>query len=54
MFTIKPACAKCAKEIKGNDLVFVRMKYPTTRGMTEIKAYLQNNGDIFCETCYEK
>ncbi len=53
MFKIKPKCSICEKEIKGNDVVFVKMNYPESRGMTEIKAYLQNEGEIICEDCFQ-
>lgn len=53
MFKIKPKCSICEKGIKGNETIYVKMRYPTTRGMTEIKAYLQNNGTFICKNCYE-
>lgn len=53
MFKINPKCSNCQKEIKGNDVVYVKLRYPEGRGMTEIKAYLQNEGKIICEECYE-
>ncbi|WP_339171529.1 Fe3+ hydroxamate ABC transporter substrate-binding protein [Solibacillus sp. FSL R5-0691] len=52
MFKIVPKCIKCDKEIKGNEVVFVKMRYPERKGMTEIKAYIQNEGRIICEDCY--
>ncbi|OIJ16844.1 Fe3+ hydroxamate ABC transporter substrate-binding protein [Anaerobacillus alkalidiazotrophicus] len=54
MFKIKPKCSICDQHIKGNDVVYVKMRYPQFRGMTEIKAYLQNEGKFICEDCYEK
>lgn len=54
MLKIRPICSTCEKDIKGRDVVYVKMKYPTTRGMTEIKAYLQTNGEFICEACYKK
>ncbi|MFP3919068.1 Fe3+ hydroxamate ABC transporter substrate-binding protein [Lysinibacillus telephonicus] len=52
MFKIVPKCNQCDKEIKGNDVVFVKMRYPEGKGMTEIKAYLQNEGKLICEDCF--
>ncbi|RBW68262.1 hypothetical protein DS031_17985 [Bacillus taeanensis] len=31
MFKVTPRCAKCAKEIKGNEEVYVKMRYPERR-----------------------
>ncbi|WP_456272397.1 Fe3+ hydroxamate ABC transporter substrate-binding protein [Bacillus sp. AK031] len=39
MFGVTPQCSICGKEIKGNDLVYIQMRYPEKKGMTEIKAY---------------
>jgi hypothetical protein len=47
----KPKCMVCEKEIKGDDMVFVKMKYPKRKGFTEIKVYLQNEGKFVCEDC---
>lgn len=52
MFNIVPKCTKCDKEIKGNEMVFVKMRYPERKGMTEIKAYIQNEGRLICEDCF--
>jgi hypothetical protein len=30
------------------------MRYPERKGMTEIKAYLQNEGKLICEDCFSK
>lgn len=46
MFKTKPECTYFNKEIKGNEVVFVKMRYPEKKGMTEIKAYLQNEGKL--------
>ncbi|MGM7636793.1 Fe3+ hydroxamate ABC transporter substrate-binding protein [Bacillus sp. Hm123] len=54
MFKTIPNCSVCEKEIKGNDVVFVKMRYPERKGMTEIKAYLQNEGTLICEECFDK
>ncbi|MCA0171213.1 Fe3+ hydroxamate ABC transporter substrate-binding protein [Bacillus sp. RAR_GA_16] len=52
MFGEKPTCSTCHKEIKGNDVVYVKMRYPSYKGMTEIKAYLNNEGTFICESCF--
>ena len=54
MFKNEPKCSKCGKEIKGNEEVYIKMKYPKKKGFTEIKAYLQNEGQFICEKCIEK
>ena len=36
------------------DVVYVKMRYPMYRGMTEIKAFLRNEGSLICEDCYER
>lgn len=54
MFKMEPKCSKCGKGIKGNEEVYIRMKYPAKKGFTEIKAYLQNEGQFICEKCIEK
>ena len=48
----KPKCIECDIEIKEDDIVFVKIKYPKRRGFTEIKAYLRNEGKFICENCY--
>ncbi|WP_273853379.1 Fe3+ hydroxamate ABC transporter substrate-binding protein [Guptibacillus spartinae] len=53
MFGEKPTCSTCHKEIKGNDVVYVKMRYPSYKGMTEIKAYLNNEGTFICESCFK-
>ncbi|KKK39164.1 Fe3+ hydroxamate ABC transporter substrate-binding protein [Mesobacillus campisalis] len=52
MFGEKPTCNVCRKEIKGNDVVYVKMRYPSYKGMTEITAYLKNEGSFLCEDCF--
>jgi hypothetical protein len=54
MFKITPQCSCCNKQIKGNEVVFVKMRYPERKGMTEIRAFLQNEGQFICEECFEK
>ncbi|WP_419465935.1 Fe3+ hydroxamate ABC transporter substrate-binding protein [Bacillus spongiae] len=48
----KPKCNFCEKEIKGDDVVFVKMRYPKRKGFTEIKTYLRNEGKFICEECF--
>lgn len=48
----KPKCMYCNKEIKGEDMVYIKMRYPKRKGMTEIKAYLRNEGKFICEDCF--
>jgi hypothetical protein len=45
---------KCGKEIKGDEVVFVKIRYPKNKGMTEIKTYLKNEGSFICEACFDK
>lgn len=54
MFKITPQCSVCKKEIQPNEEIFVKMRYPETRGMTEIKAFIQYEGKIICENCNKK
>jgi hypothetical protein len=42
MFGKDPNCVKCGKEMKGDEVVLVKMRYPRRKGVTEIKAYLKN------------
>ncbi|WP_152656346.1 Fe3+ hydroxamate ABC transporter substrate-binding protein [Oceanobacillus sp. CFH 90083] len=53
MFGEEPECVKCGKEIKGDDVVFIKMRYPRRKGFTEIKAYLKNEGRFICKDCYQ-
>ncbi|MGE7110033.1 Fe3+ hydroxamate ABC transporter substrate-binding protein [Lysinibacillus sp. NPDC047702] len=53
MFGEEPKCAKCDKEIKDDEVVFIKMRYPKRKGMTEIKAYLKNEGSFICENCFQ-
>ncbi|WP_338036889.1 Fe3+ hydroxamate ABC transporter substrate-binding protein [Metabacillus litoralis] len=43
----QPKCTICNKEIKEDEDVFVKIRYPKQKGFTEIKAYLRNNGNSF-------
>ena len=51
MFFEKAACSICKKEIEGDEVVYIKMCYPKRKGMTEIKAYLRNEGTFICEAC---
>lgn len=54
MFFEKAKCSICKKEIEGDEVVYVKMRYPKHKGMTEIKAYLRNEGSFICEACNSK
>jgi hypothetical protein len=54
MFKITPQCSVCKKEIQANEEIFVKMRYPKSKGMTEIKAFIQYQGKIICEECNKK
>jgi hypothetical protein len=53
MFKIKERCYVCQKEIQPNEGVWMRMKYPSKRGMTEIKAFLHQEAQFVCMDCFE-
>nr|WP_229594173.1 Fe3+ hydroxamate ABC transporter substrate-binding protein [Rossellomorea vietnamensis] len=38
--------------MKANDLIYIKMRYPKKKGMTEIKTYLNNEGEFICEKCF--
>ena len=52
MLIEKPKCAVCENEIKGDDVVFMKMRYPKRKGFTEIQAYLRNEATFICEKCF--
>ncbi|MFS0605336.1 Fe3+ hydroxamate ABC transporter substrate-binding protein [Peribacillus frigoritolerans] len=54
MFGKDPNCGKWGKEMKGDEVVLVKMRYPRRKGMTEIKAYLKNEGIFICEACFDQ
>lgn len=54
MFNEKPTCTVCGKEIEGDEVVFIKMRYPKRKGFTEIKAYLKNEAQFTCKECFEK
>ncbi|WP_074508909.1 Fe3+ hydroxamate ABC transporter substrate-binding protein [Planococcus glaciei] len=51
LFNEKPKCASCDKEIEGDEVVFIKMRFPKRKGFTEVKAYLKNEGEFICEAC---
>ncbi|MDT2047873.1 Fe3+ hydroxamate ABC transporter substrate-binding protein [Priestia aryabhattai] len=52
MLWAKPKCIYCEKEIKEDDVTYVKMQYPKRKGFAEIKAYLRNEGTFICEECF--
>nr|WP_106779542.1 Fe3+ hydroxamate ABC transporter substrate-binding protein [Lysinibacillus timonensis] len=48
----KPKCIMCDQLIKEDDLVYVKMRYPKRKGITEMKAFLNNEGRFICEDCF--
>ncbi|MFB1050385.1 Fe3+ hydroxamate ABC transporter substrate-binding protein [Paraliobacillus sp. JSM ZJ581] len=54
MFFEKPTCMICDKEIEEDKMVFVQLRYPKSRGFTEIKAYLKSEGKFICENCFNQ
>ena len=44
-------CMKCNNEIKGDEEVFVQIRYPKRKGFTEIKAFLNLEGKFICQAC---
>ncbi|ADE68112.1 MULTISPECIES: hypothetical protein [Priestia] len=54
MFGMNELCSVCQKEIQPNEEVWVRMKYPSKRGVTEIKAFLHQEAQFVCMDCFEK
>lgn len=49
MLKLNPQCSYCGKPIELNEVIFVTMRYPERRGMTEIKAFIHNEGELICE-----
>ncbi|MDF2700875.1 MAG: Fe3+ hydroxamate transporter substrate-binding protein [Haloplasmataceae bacterium] len=54
MFKITAICSVCSKKIEANEEVNVKLRYPVSKGITEIKAYLQNEGTITCMDCFNR
>ncbi|MFX0571876.1 Fe3+ hydroxamate ABC transporter substrate-binding protein [Bacillus pumilus] len=50
----EPTCASCRKKIEGNEEVYVKLVYPKRKGMTEVKAWLRNEGVFYCKACTEQ
>lgn len=46
MFGEKPTCSSCGKEIEGDEVVMVKLRYPKRRGIAEVRAYLRNEGSF--------
>lgn len=53
MFKIELTCSLCGKNIEAYEEVYVKMRYPKSRGITELKAFIQNEGKIICKDCFE-
>ena len=51
MILLIAKCKKCNNEIKGDEEVFVQIRYPKRKGFTEIKAYLNLEGKFICQAC---
>lgn len=51
MILLIAKCMKCNNEIKGDEEVFVQIRYPKRKGFTEIKAYLNLEGKFICQAC---
>ncbi|GCD82028.1 hypothetical protein PTHTG4_10900 [Parageobacillus thermoglucosidasius] len=51
MFFLSPTCSVCGKRIEKNEPIYVRMRYPSYRGMVEITAFL-NQETIICDNCF--
>jgi hypothetical protein len=52
VFKTTAKCSICEKEIQPYEEIYVKMPYPASRGMTEIKSFLQNEGKMICEKCF--
>lgn len=54
MFKTEAKCTLCSKKIQPYEEVYIKIRYPKTRGFTEIKAFLNNEGQFICEDCFYK
>ena len=54
MFNESPKCRVCSKEIEGGEPVQLEMRYPTSRGFAEVKAYLKLEAQFTCDACAKK
>lgn len=48
MFNNKATCRICGKEIKGGELIYIKLNYPSHEGQTMVKKFIQNQGEIIC------
>lgn len=53
-FQQEPTCTICKKEIDKGEEAIVELPYPAKKGITEIQAYLQNEGKFYCASCAQK
>ncbi|PWI23695.1 Fe3+ hydroxamate ABC transporter substrate-binding protein [Kurthia zopfii] len=51
MLLITPTCISCKKTIQNDEEVYVKLRYPKRKGITEIKAFLNLEGTFICEEC---
>jgi hypothetical protein len=54
MFSRPSTCFVCGKPIEKNEPIYMRMRYPSYRGMVEIKAFFQQEGTIIYEGCFSQ
>ncbi|MBS9802067.1 hypothetical protein [Bacillus cereus] len=53
MFQKKPTlCKLCKKEIKTYEKAWIHMPFPTS-GMTNIKKYIELEGETYCSSCIQ-
>lgn len=48
-----PTCQVCGKEIEGDEVVHIQLRYPKRKGFAEVKAYLKLEGKFTCDACYQ-
>ena len=46
-----PTCQVCGREIQGDEIVHIQMRYPKRKGFAEVKAYLKLEGKFTCDAC---
>ncbi|ANU20758.1 Fe3+ hydroxamate ABC transporter substrate-binding protein [Planococcus plakortidis] len=51
MLNKAPECQVCGKEIEGDEVVHIQMRYPKRKGFAEVKAYLKLEGKFTCDVC---
>mgnify|MGYP000844624944 CR=1 FL=1 len=54
MALIVPKCIYCNKEIEKDEQALVIVEYPKKKGFTEIKAFLNLEGQFVCINCKNK